>query len=132
MCQTQNLINATSADSNFKNAQQFCDLAKQLAACCCENRLAIANQNALIERNTAAIQSSAAAHYAALANQLNMQTCEIKSAISADGQATRALIQANETDRLRSELADAKVQISQSAQTNALIEALGKKSNGNS
>lgn len=115
-CQTQNLINATKADSDFKTASQFCSLSKQLAECCCENRLAIANQNALIERNTAALQ-----------NQLNAQTCEIKQAISADGQATRALIQANETERLRSELADAKVQISQSVQTAALIEALGKK-----
>lgn len=107
-CQTQNLVNATTADSNFKNAQQFCALAKQLAECCCENRLAIANQNSLIERNTAAIQSQAAANYAALANQLNLQTCEIKTAISADGQATRALIQANQLDALRGELADSK------------------------
>jgi hypothetical protein len=96
-CQTQNLIQATAANSNQLNAAQFCALAKQLAECCCENRLAIANQNALIEKNTAAIQ-----------NQLNMQTCEIRQAISADGQATRALINQNTLADLQAQLADAK------------------------
>lgn len=96
-CQTQNLINSTKADSDFKNASQFCALAKQLAECCCENRLAISNQNALIERNTAALSS-----------QMSTQTCEIKQAISADGQATRALIQQINTDNIQAQLADAK------------------------
>jgi hypothetical protein len=96
-CHTQNLISSSKADSDFKNASQFCALAKQLAECCCENRLAIANQNALIERNTAA-----------LSNQMSTQTCEIKQAISADGQATRALIQQINTDNIQAQLADAK------------------------
>ena len=107
-CQTQNLIQSTGCDVKTSSLQSFAAMAQQLAACCCENRLAVANQNALIERNTAAINAQSASQYAALANQLNMQTCEIKQAISADGQATRALIQANELDALRTELADAK------------------------
>lgn len=119
-CNTQNLINSTSCDVKFTTAQQFTALAQQLANCCCENRLAVANQNALIERSTAAIQTSAAANYAALANQLNMQTCDIKQAILADGAATRALIQANETDRLREQLADAKTALSNCQQTGAI------------
>lgn len=119
-CQTQNLINSSSCDIKFTTAQQFTALAQQLANCCCENRLAVANQNALIERSTAAIQTSAAANYAALSNQLNMQTCDIKQAILADGAATRALIQANETDRLREQLADAKAALSNCQQTGNL------------
>lgn len=96
-CQTQNLINTSSCDTRSSAATQFAALSRQLAECCCENRLAICNQNALIERNTAQLQ-----------NQINIQTCEIKQAISTDGQATRALIQANQLDELRQQLADAK------------------------
>lgn len=107
-CQTQNLVNATSADVNFKTASGFQALAAQLAACCCDNRLAVANQTALIERNTAQINAQSAAQFASLTNQLNMQTCEIKQAIAADGQATRALIQANTVSDLQAQLNDAK------------------------
>lgn len=96
-CQTQNLINQTGCDVKTSANLQFQSLSRQLAECCCENRLAIANQNALIERNTAAIS-----------NQLNLQTCEIKSAISADGQATRALLNDNRMHDLETQLADAK------------------------
>lgn len=108
-CQTQNLINTTSCDNKTTTVLQANELSKQLAACCCENRLAIANQNALIERNTAAIQ-----------NQVNLQTCEIKQAIAADGQATRALINQNTLDQVRAELADAKAQLSNCQQNQAL------------
>jgi hypothetical protein len=86
-----------------------CDLSKQIASCCCENRLAIANQNALIERNTAA-----------LSNQLNMQTCEIKGAISSDGQATRALITGNAFAELQGQLADSKSAIRDAAMLAAI------------
>lgn len=55
------------------------------------------NQNALIERNTAA-----------LSNQINMQTCEIKQAISTDGQATRALINDLRLAEVQEELASTK------------------------
>lgn len=122
-CQTQNLVNQTSAATQGVVTSQAYALAQQLAACCCENRLAIANQNALIEAKTAALENQAGVNYAALANQLNMQTCEIKQAISADGQATRALIQANESDRLRGELADAKTALSNAQQTAAIVAA---------
>lgn len=115
-CQTQNLVNTTSAATQFAAAQGMANLAQQLAACCCENRLATERQNNLILSGNAA-----------LGNQLNQQTCEIKTTIITDGQLTRALIQANESDRLRTELADAKAQISNANQTAVLIDALGKK-----
>lgn len=120
-CQTQNLVNTTASQTQFNTAQGFTNLSQRLSDCCCENRLAIANQNALIERNTAA-----------LSNQMSMQTCEIKQAISADGQATRALIQANQLDEVRQQLADAKAQVSNLSQTAAIIAAIGNgKGNGN-
>lgn len=54
-------------------------LSGQLAECCCENRLATAN----------------------LAAQMDRQICDITTAIHAEGEATRALIQTNEIQALR-------------------------------
>lgn len=55
------------------------DLQMQLANCCCENRLGIANLGAQGDRNT----------------------CQITTAIHAEGEATRALIRENEIQALR-------------------------------
>ena len=54
-------------------------LSKQLGDCCCENRLAMANLGA----------------------QMDRQTCEITTAIKAEGAATRAMIQKDTIQRLR-------------------------------
>ena len=54
-------------------------IQSQLAQCCCENRLATANLSAQIDR----------------------QTCDITTAIHAEGEQTRALMQANEIQQLR-------------------------------
>lgn len=51
----------------------------QLANCCCENRLAVANLSA----------------------QMNTNTCDVVNAIHAEGEATRQLIQSNEIQSLR-------------------------------
>lgn len=53
-------------------------LQTQIANCCCENRLATAN----------------------LAAQMNQNTCDITTAIHAEGEATRQLIQTNEIQAL--------------------------------
>lgn len=55
------------------------NLSSQLAQCCCDNRLATANLSA----------------------QMDRQTCDITTAIHAEGEATRALIQTNEMQALR-------------------------------
>lgn len=55
------------------------NLSSQLASCCCEQRLATANLSA----------------------QMDRQTCDIVSAIQNEGNATRALMQANEIQALR-------------------------------
>ena len=54
-------------------------IQSQLAECCCEQRLATANLGA----------------------QMDRQTCDITSAIHAEGEATRAMMQANEIQALR-------------------------------
>lgn len=58
-------------------------LQQQIASCCCENRLATANLSAQIDR----------------------QTCDITTAIHAEGEATRNLIQTSEIQRLRDKVA---------------------------
>lgn len=57
-------------------------LSRQLGDCCCENRLAVANLGA----------------------QMDRQTCEITTAIKAEGEATRALMQANTIQQLRDQV----------------------------
>lgn len=54
-------------------------LQTQIANCCCENRLGIANLGA----------------------QMNQNTCDVVTAIHAEGESTRQLIQTNEIQSLR-------------------------------
>lgn len=60
------------------------DLSRQLGDCCCEQRLGIANLGA----------------------QMDRQTCDITTAIKAEGAATRALLQENAIQALRDQIAD--------------------------
>lgn len=54
-------------------------IQRQIASCCCENRLATANLSA----------------------QMDRQTCDITTAIHAEGEQTRAMMQANTIQQLR-------------------------------
>lgn len=69
--------------TNMTIMQTGNNLQAQLAECCCENRLATAN----------------------LAAQMDRQTCDITTAIHAEAEATRKLIQENEIQALRSRVA---------------------------
>ena len=60
------------------------DLSRPLGDCCCENRLAVANLGA----------------------QMDRQTCDITTAIKAEGAATRALLQENTIQALRDQIND--------------------------
>lgn len=60
------------------------DLSRQLGDCCCENRLAVANLGA----------------------QMDRQTCDITTAIKAEGAATRAMLQENTIQALRDQIND--------------------------
>ena len=63
----------------------------------------------------------------ALANQMSMDTCAIKEAIFRDGEATRALINANTMQELRDKLNAAELALSNGAQTNAIEHAIDAK-----
>ena len=63
----------------------------------------------------------------ALANQMTMDTCAIKEAIFRDGEATRALINANTMQELRDKLNSAEMALSNNAQTAAIEHAIDAK-----
>ena len=63
----------------------------------------------------------------ALANQVSMDTCAIKEAIFRDGEATRALINANTMQELRDKLNAAELALSNGAQTSAIEQAIDAK-----
>lgn len=95
--------------NNYDSALQTQNVLSQMAQCCCG-----------IERNIDAVRAE---------NYKN--TCEITTAIHAEGEATRALINANTMQDLRDrlnerdrELQSAQFQISQVAQTSNIINAL--------
>lgn len=78
-----NTILTAATNTNNNIVAEGRALQTQLAQCCCDNRLAIAN----------------------LAAQSDKQTCAITTAIHAEGEATRALIQTNEIQALRDKIA---------------------------
>ena len=71
------------AGTNTTIMQTGNSIQSQIASCCCEQRLATANLSA----------------------QMDRQTCDITTAIHAEGEATRALMQANEIQALRDKIA---------------------------
>ena len=71
------------AGTNTTLMQTGNSIQGQIAQCCCDNRLATANLSA----------------------QMDRQTCDITTAIHAEGEATRALMQANELQALRDKVA---------------------------
>lgn len=74
----------------------------QLGDCCCEMRLGLANLGAMNERNT----------------------CTITTAIHAEGEQTRALIQQNEMQALRDKVSDLQLAQSQCAQNDYLTRMI--------
>lgn len=71
------------AGTNTTIMQTGSSIHGQIAQCCCDNRLATANLSA----------------------QMDRQTCDITTAIHAEGEATRAMMQANELQALRDKVA---------------------------
>lgn len=69
---------------------------------------------------------ASALQFANMAAQQAQCCCEIKQAISADGEATRALITSNIIQGLRDELSDAKTTLSNSAQSQYILGSMGR------
>lgn len=104
-CQAQKEI----VENRYTTQLGFQNLGQQMANCCCE-----------VNRNIDAVRADA-----------YKNTCEITTAIHAEGEATRALINANTMQDLRDRLADrdrelmsANLALQNNAQTRTLIDSL--------
>jgi hypothetical protein len=140
-CSTQQIINQVNAlspqimsgffEARIQTLQSQNALSNQLDGHATDAAVAACRQENLTNTTSSAIQNQAAMHYASVSNQMAQQTCAIEKTVVADGQATRALITSIETDRLRTELADAKVRISNQEQTASIAAMIQKCCGGN-
>lgn len=105
LCSTTYELSSKIDANRYDQALSAQQLSRQISDCCCTT-----NRN-----------------IDALANQMSMDTCAIKEAIFRDGEATRALINANTTQQLRDKLTAAEMALSNTAQTAAIEQAIDAK-----
>lgn len=136
-----NLATAQAA-GNFTTLTSINGLGRDITAA--QNQSALQQLNSFNQLTTTTLQgfNSQAMQIQNATNQIIAQgtanaaamaacCCEIKETISRDGGETRALITSNRMNDLESQLSEARLSASQSAQTNALIAALQRNGNGN-
>lgn len=102
-------------ENRFNCSQNACNTQKEVLQNRYDNALAVAGLDKDILLGQQAI----------LANQAQC-CCELKTAIHNEGETTRALIQNNYIDGLRTALSDAKAEISNYNQSAALLNQLGR------
>lgn len=102
-------------ENRFNCTQNACNTQKEVLQNRYDNALAVAglDKDILLGQQTI------------LANQAQC-CCDLKTAIHSEGEATRALIQNNYIDGLRTALSDAKAEISNYNQSTALLNQLGR------
>lgn len=115
-CQTQRDV----IESKYDTELAIANLSSQMQNCCCETN-----------RNVDSVRYDTLLNFKDMQAQLSSCCCDLKTAIHAEGEATRGLIQANTIQDLRDkvnerdrELQSAQFQISQVAQTNNIIDSL--------
>lgn len=91
----------------FAEQTQMCQVANNLNNAIRDNREASARE------------------FCALQHQAQLDKCELVNAIRTDGEATRALINSIEVGKLKDENLSLKSQLSQNAQTAAILERMG-------
>lgn len=101
--------------------------------CCCQtqqnilqNRYDAALGNAATQREILDNRYNTALGFQAVQAQNAECSCDIKTAIHAEGEATRALINANTMQELRDKLQAAQLQLGTLSQTNTLLSAINK------
>lgn len=87
---------------------------------------AVFNSSCATQKQVLEAQFANQLQFANMAAQQASCCCEIKQAISADGEATRALITGQIIQGLRDELSDAKTTLSNSNQSQYLLSNLGR------
>lgn len=92
--------NAAITNAAYQNQLGQRDIQAAIASCCCNTQQSIQSLNANISQQFGQLNYNNA-----------MQNCELKTAIAAEGAATRALIQAQYTADVERKLAEAKQQL---------------------
>ena len=115
-CQTQRDV----LEGKYDTVLSIANLSSQMQNCCCETN-----------RNIDGVRYDTLLNFKDMQAQLASCCCDLKTAIHAEGEATRGLIQENTIQDLRDrinerdrELQSAQFQISQVAQTNTIVDSL--------
>lgn len=142
LCDVKNGITANtgaviSSSKDVINAIQNgnCTLSKELAACCCENRLAICQQTNTLENaitqnrfdsqmGFTKIGNDLCTGFANQAFQTQQQTNAIQETVRSEGRATRDLIRDREFASLEKENNALRLAASQNAQTLAIEQKI--------
>ena len=117
---SKDVINAIQAGN--------CTLSKELAQCCCENRLAICEQTNTLDKSItqnrfdnqmgfSKVSNDLCTGFANLGFQNQQNTAAITDTIKGEGSATRALIRDREFAQLEKENATLRLSASQTSQT---------------
>ena len=112
LCQLGNNIAMQSVNNYNGLTNQLTEIRFANQQCCCDTKQLI--------------QSS----FCNLSHQLQSDKCETLAAVNAQGEATRAMLRDMETRKLQEELAAAKAQLSQNAQTAQIVAAVNANRSG--
>lgn len=97
LCSQFSTVNANIANAGYQNQLGQRDLQAQIANCCCQTQQSIASVNNNISQQFGQLNYNYA-----------IGNCDLKNAIHAEGEATRALIQSQYTASMERKLAEAK------------------------
>lgn len=103
----QEIINAIQAGN--------CNIAQQIASCCCENRLAIANQTNTLQQAINTVVNGQERGFSQIGYETARQTCEIRDAIRENTSQVIAGQRAAEMRELSRELAEKDRKIAEQA-----------------
>ena len=109
-------------ENRFTAQQRCCQTQQNIM----QNRYDAALGNAATQREIMDNRYTTQLGFQAIQAQNAECCCDIKTAIHAEGEATRALITANTVQELRDNLQSAQLQLGNLAQTNTLLSAINK------
>lgn len=117
-CQTQRDV----LEAKYDNAIGIANLGSQMQNCCCETN-----------RNVDSVRYDTLLNFKEMQAQLAACCCDLKTAVHAEGEETRQLIQSNTIQDLRDRLAasqretdTANLALQNNAQTNTILTTLGR------
>lgn len=116
-CQTQRDV----LESRYTNQLGLCNLGSQMQNCCCETQKEILQNRYDNALQTNTLQSQASTNALTAQMQLAQCCCDLKTAIHAEGEETRALITSNTIQELRDRLTLANNAITSQTLANDII-----------